>query len=151
MFEFFIHNLTYYILFYLLFSILFLYFNNKQIIAKYKVMFISFLYIILSIFSLVFFNFKTIDNNKLQSIYLLDYNINYKYKEMNTTYIEYPILKRIEYFKYLNESEKKYLKSYFDYIYQDDNITYIEYYNMLSRLFHYTDKFFIEEYVKDVK
>ncbi len=70
---------------------------------------------------------------------------------MNTTYIEYPILKRIEYFQYLNESEKKYLKSYFDYIYQDDNITYIEYYNMLSRLFHYTDKFFIEEYVKDVK
>lgn len=148
MFEFFIHNLTYYTLFYILFAFLFLYLNNKQILIKYKLLFFSFIYTIFIIISLFILNSKEIDNNKMESIYLLDYNINYKYRIINTTYIDFPTLKRIEYFSNLNDQEKKYLKSYFDYIYIDNHISYIEYYNMKSRLFHYTDKFFVEEYMK---
>lgn len=148
MIEFFIHNIAYFLLFYLLGLSFYLFFNNKKIILKYKILFSSIVFLFITTIFLLILNNTYINEKKLNNILLADNIINLNQNYYNNTYLDYSFKERINYFYYLEENEQTYIKSYFNFIYLDEKITHIEYYNFISRLFYYTNNFFNEEYIK---
>lgn len=149
MLEFFFHNSSYFLLFYLLLLSFYLFFNEKKILLKYKILFVSICFSFLSIIFIFILNNLNINKDKLNNVILIDNIINLNKNEYNDTYLDFSLKERINYFYYLTEDEQIYLKKYFNYIYSDSKLTYIEYYNFNSRLFYYTNIFFNKEFIKN--
>lgn len=149
MLEFFFHNSPYFLLFYLLLLSFYLFFNEKKILLKYKILFVSICFSLLSIVFLLILDNLNINKDKLNNVILIDNIINLNKNEYNDTYLDFSLKERINYFYYLTEDEQIYLKKYFNYVYSDSKLTYIEYYNFNSRLFYYTNVFFNKEFIKN--